>query len=254
VIERAFPNPRLRRPVEKLIRWAYRSADVCLAISPGVAQGLVDHYDVDPKRIRIIANPVDLEGVRAGAVTPLTFKLPPRFIVGVGRLAYQKGFDLLIDAFSQLDDPGLDLVLVGSGPEEAALKARAETLGLGERVHFPGFVEHPSAILARAEIFCLSSRWEGFGHVIVEAMASLCPVVVTDCEYGPADIVQQGENGILVAPDSPDALAAGLKQLLLRPDEAKRLATRALERAEDFSVDTIAASYWELFAETEASP
>ena len=85
-------------------------------------------------------------------------------------------------------------------------------------------------------------------------MASGCPVVVTDCEYGPADIVQQGENGILVAPDSPDALAAGLKQLLLRPDEAKRLATRALERAEDFSVDTIAASYWELFAETEASP
>ncbi|HIF98031.1 MAG TPA: glycosyltransferase [Myxococcales bacterium] len=254
VIERAFPNPRLRRPVEKLIRWAYRSADVCLAISPGVAQGLVDHYDVDPKRIRIIANPVDLEGVRAGAVTPLTVNLPPRFIVGVGRLAYQKGFDLLIDAFSQLDDPGLDLVLVGSGPEEAALKARAEALGLGKRVHFPGFVEHPSAILARAEIFCLSSRWEGFGHVIVEAMASGCPVVVTDCEYGPADIVQQGENGILVAPDSSDALAAGLKQLLLRPDEAKRLATRALVRAEDFSVDTIAASYWDLFAETEASP
>jgi glycosyltransferase involved in cell wall biosynthesis len=156
VIERAFPNPKLRRLAEKLIRWAYRSADVCLAISPGVAQGLVDYYNVDPKRIRVIPNPVDLEGVRAGTATPLT--------------------------------------------------------------------------------------------------ASGCPVVVTDCEYGPADIVRQGENGILVAPDSAEALVTGLKRLLLRPDEAKALAEHALERAKDFSVDTISAADWELFAATEASP
>jgi glycosyltransferase involved in cell wall biosynthesis len=253
-MERAFPDPRLRRIVNRLIRWAYRSADACLAISDGVARGLVEDYDVDPSRLHVIPNPVDLDTLRADANRPAPTGLPERFIAGVGRLDHQKGFDLLLEAFARLDDPDLELVLVGRGPEEGALKAQAEKLGVGNRVHFPGFVEHPAAIVSRAEIFCLSSRWEGFGHVIVEAMAVGCPVVVCDCEFGPAEIVEHGNTGLLVPPEDVDALAKALIRLLSNRDEAERLAEHALKRAEDFGSKRIAENYWELLSHTEESP
>ena len=254
VMERAFPDPRLRRMVDRLIRWAYRSADACLAISEGVARGLAEDYDVDPSHLHVIPNPVDLDTLRADANRPAPTWLPPRFIAGVGRLDHQKGFDLLLEAFAKLDDPELDLVLVGRGPEESALKAQADKLGVGSRVHFPGFVEHPAAIVSRAEIFCLSSRWEGFGHVIVEAMAVGCPVVVCDCEFGPAEIVEHGNTGLLVPPEDVDALAKALIQLLSNRDEAERLAEHARKRAEDFGSKRIAENYWELLSRTEESP
>ena len=102
-------------------------------------------------------------------------------MVGVGRLARQKGFDLLLRAFAALDDPGLHLVVLGKGPEEGALKALAHSLGVAERFHLPGFLANPWSVVTRAQAFCLPSRWEGFGHVIVEAMACGTPVVVSDC-------------------------------------------------------------------------
>ncbi len=251
VMERAFPDPRLRRIVDKLIRWSYRSADACLAISEGVARGLVENYDVDRSCLQVIPNPVDLDALREGANEPPPAGLPGRFIVGVGRLDHQKGFDLLLEAFAKIEDPELGLVLVGRGPERDALKAKAENLGLGDRVHFPGFVEHPSAIVSRAELFCLSSRWEGFGHVIVEAMAVGCPVVVTDCEFGPAEIVESGESGLLVPPEDVDALAEALARLLANRGEAQRLAECARKRAENFGSNRIAARYWELLCPGE---
>ena len=249
--EEAFPDPKLRRWAERLIRWAYRSADACLAISQGVGEGLAEHYGVDPARIRIIGNPVDLEQVRDGARAALDVDLPERFVVGVGRLAYQKGFDLLIEAFAKLDDATLELVLVGNGPEEAALRAQAERLGLGARIHFPGFVEHPSAVMARAEIFCLPSRWEGFGHVVVEAMASGCPVLVADCDFGPGEIVSNGESGRVVPPDDVDALATALEEMLVQRERTRSLAERGAKRAEDFGVMGIAEAYWRLFNDCE---
>jgi len=246
-MEEAFPNPSQRHWVEKLIRWAYRSADACLAISQGVGRGLTEHYGVDPARLRVIGNPVDLEEVRAGTRTPLEMALPKRFVVGVGRLAYQKGFDLLIEAFGKLDDDALELVLVGTGPEEAALRAQAEGLGLASRTHFTGFVQHPSAVMARAQVFCLPSRWEGFGHVVVEAMASGCPVLVADCDFGPGEIVEQGESGRVVPAHDADALAATLGEMLADPAATRSLAERAAKRAEDFSVGEISRAYWQLF-------
>ena len=252
VMEEAFPNPRQRRWVERLIRWAYRSADACLAISQGVGRGLTEHYGVDPARIRIIGNPVDLAEVRAGARAPLEVDLPERFVVGVGRLAYQKGFDLLIEALAKLDDATLELVLVGNGPEEPALRAQAEQLGLGARTRFTGFVHCPSAVMARAEAFCLPSRWEGFGHVVVEAMASGCPVLVADCDFGPGEIVSHGENGYVVPPHNADALAAALSEMLANPEKTRSLAEHAAHRANDFSAESIAGAYWRLFVDSEA--
>jgi glycosyltransferase involved in cell wall biosynthesis len=247
-MEEAFPHPTLRRWAEKLIRWAYRSADTCLVTSKGVGQGLVDHFGIDPARIRIIGNPVDLDQVRAGTRAGVGVELPERFIVGVGRLAHQKGFDLLIEAFAKLGDDTLELVLVGTGPEQATLRAQAEGLGLGARTHFPGFVEHPSAVMAHAEIFCLPSRWEGFGHVVVEAMASGCPVLVADCDFGPGEIVDEGETGRVVPANDSDALAAALGEMLAHPEQTRSLAERAAKRAEDFSVGGISRAYWKLFA------
>jgi glycosyltransferase involved in cell wall biosynthesis len=234
----------------RLARHAYRSADAVVALSEGVRRELIEDFALRSDRVVTIHNPVEFDTLveEAKAAPPPPAKKDGLWIMGVGRLLRQKGYDRLIRAVASLQRPDVRLVLVGEGPDRAALQTQADELGIGDRLIMPGFVRQPMQWLAAADLFVLSSRWEGFGHVIVEAMAAGAPVIAFDCPHGPRDIIRNGENGILVPDADETALTAAISELLDNRDRAMAFATRAKADAVRFSSATIAAQYLKLFA------
>ncbi|NEK94479.1 glycosyltransferase [Modestobacter muralis] len=152
----------------------------------------------------------------------------PFQFISVARLSYQKGQDVLLHALALARPrlPPVRLTLVGSGPEEAALRALSTRLGLDDVVVFAGYTTDPDRHLVAADCFVLASRWEGFGVVLVEALRFGLPLLSTDCEFGPADVITDTAIGELVAPESPEALAEGLVRAAGRRDEPGDVARR----------------------------
>jgi glycosyltransferase involved in cell wall biosynthesis len=138
-----------------------------------------------------------------------------KLVLAVGRLERQKGFDLLLDAFaaSGVAGRGFRLVILGEGIERRPLMARVSELGIESQVSMPGVVRDPESWMARAAIFALTSRYEGFPNALLEAMAMGCAVVAADCDSGPRDIVRDEVDGLLVPPENVPALAAQLLRL-----------------------------------------
>jgi glycosyltransferase involved in cell wall biosynthesis len=232
----------------RLARLAYPRADAVVALSEGVRQELIEDYALPAKRVVTIHNPVAFEALAAEAKNA---SAPPVakdgvWIMGVGRLIRQKGFDRLIRAVAELKRPEVRLVLVGEGPDRAALAAQAREQGVA--LIMPGFVREPVHWLGAADLFVLSSRWEGFGHVIVEAMAAGAPVVAFDCPHGPRDIVRDRETGLLVADGDETALTKAMAELLDDRGLARRLSETAAKDAARFSSARIAGQYLKLFS------
>ena len=227
-----------------LVRWAYRRADAVIALSHGVAAELTSDYRLDPARVSVIHNPVNIMRFRdppPGNASP--WAADGSLVIGMGRLVRQKGFDLLLKAFARVPGNGLRLAILGEGPEHAPLQRLAHELGVGDRVHIPGCVVQPERWLPNASLFVLSSRWEGFGHVIVEAMAAGAPVVAFDCPYGPADIIRDEETGLLVSNGDVDALAVAMGRVVTEPDLANRLRQAAAADIARFDTAAIATTY-----------
>ena len=250
MIDSESPTAFLRRLQDFAVRTAYRRADRVVAISDGVGLALSRRFHIDPARLATIHNAVDLSHVRERAQeAPGSLPAQP-FVVAAGRLVRQKGFDVLIRAFAErFADHQVSLVILGNGPERAALEALARSIGLERRVHFPGFVANPWSYFARAEVFVCSSRWEGFGNVIVEAMACGAPVVSTDCDFGPREILRHGDSGLLVAVDDVEGVGEAVASLLRDRHQAAQLAENARHRAADFDVAPMARAYERLFRE-----
>ena len=231
-----------------LIRFFYSQADGIVAISKGVAQDLSRNIGIPAERINVIYNP---------AVTPELFeraKEPvehpwfapgePPVILGVGRLTKAKDFPTLIRAFELVRrERPARLMILGEGEERPQLEALIKELGLQEDIALPGFVDNPYAYMARSRVFVLSSAWEGFGNVLVEAMACGCPVVSTDCPSGPAEILENGKYGPLVPVGDITALALAIANILEL--EGDLIADVAL-REKDFESDNAIKSYLEL--------
>ena len=237
------------------VAWTYPFADAIVALSRGVGEELVQDYALDPSRVVTIHNPVDIESWarRADAARKASppwgeFGAGAPVLLGVGRLIEQKGFDLLLRALAACQKGGrrAHLVLVGEGPERARLSALADELGLSDRLLMPGFTADPAAWYAHGDLFVLPSRWEGFGHVIVEAMACGLPVISFDCPYGPADILSNDQGGILVAPNDINALAQAIDRILAAPDERESLKAAGRRSIERFALARIAAQYADL--------
>ncbi|WP_022683565.1 glycosyltransferase family 4 protein [Sphingobium bisphenolivorans] len=169
-------------------------------------------------------------------------------LTAVGRLTDQKGFDTLIDAFARVapHHPGWALDIWGEGPDEAALRARIGDQGLGGRVRLAGLSERPAQWIESSSIFILSSRYEGFPNVLGEAMAAALPVIATDCAFGPAELVQHGENGLLVPVDDPAALGGAMLRLIENAELAIRLGASAAGVAEAYSPRAIAGRWDEV--------
>ena len=167
----------------------------------------------------------------------------PPLIVSIGRLHRQKDFPTLFTAFARLlEHRPARLLVLGKGPQLSELSKLAGELGISRHVDFPGFVDNPYAFLARARLFVQSSRHEGFGNVLVEAMACGCPVVATDCPSGPSEILENGRWGQLVPVGDPAALAEAMARAMDAPP--RRDALR--DRASFFSVERAVSRYEEL--------
>jgi glycosyltransferase involved in cell wall biosynthesis len=238
----------------RALRWwatalAYRASDRVVAISNGVADGLTRNFGVPRDCMRVVHNPVDVTRIyrRAHEVDRALF--PSRFIVACGRLHRQKGFDLLLRAFARLRETDLTLAILGDGPERGDLEALARELGLGARLMMPGFVENPWTWIARAAAFVLPSRWEGFASVLVEAMACGTPVVAADCDFGPREIVQDGDTGLLACANDAESLANTIHRVLSERALGQRLAVGGRRRALDFDAPAIGDRYADLVHE-----
>lgn len=174
-------------------------------------------------------------------------------IVAMGRLVYQKGFDLLLEAFKQCSSrfPHWSLVILGEGHERCALESIVTRLKLHERVKFFGLVEDPPAVLRGADLFVMSSRFEGFPLSLIEAMACGLPVISTDCPTGPSEIIRDGIDGVLVPVDDVGALARAIDALCGDTAERRRLAAEAVKVVDRFGVAQVMA-HWNRLCSTVA--
>jgi glycosyltransferase involved in cell wall biosynthesis len=223
--------------------------------SHGVARDLSEAFGVDPSRLRVVPNPVDLEAVRAAAAEPLDPAHQERWrrpvIVAAGRLADAKNYPLLIEALAMVRaDAPATLFVLGQGERADALRRLADERGLGDAIVWCGFQANPWKYMARADVFALTSRYEGFGNVLVEAMACGVPVVATRSP-GTEDIVHDGVDGVLTR-HTPEAVAASLTRLLSNPSQRDRMAAAARASASRFATPAIAQSYDAVFAEVLA--
>ncbi|EAR51192.1 Glycosyl transferase group 1 [Oceanicola granulosus HTCC2516] len=235
-------GPR-ERVLKAMIARLYPRADRVIAVSRGVGDDLRDRYGVPAERIEVIHNPVDIDTLRARAAAPPAIDLPGRFFVSVGRLVPNKGGDILLRAFARHAEPARHLVMLGDGPERDRLAALARKMGLAERVHMPGYLDNPQAVVARADAYVSASRSEGFPNALVEAMALGRPVIATDCASGPREILQgPPPAGLLVPVDDVDALARAL-DLVNEAETRHSLAGRASDRAQDFRPGPVVSAY-----------
>jgi glycosyltransferase involved in cell wall biosynthesis len=222
------------------LRRHYGRLDALTVLS---ADDLRDYGALLGERVRQIPNPVE---ELDGGISDGTAKV----VVAAGRLNTQKGFDLLIEAWRPVAErhPDWTLRIYGSGPERPALERAAA----GLPVELPGRTDALGAAMAAGSLFALSSRWEGFGLVLVEAMGKGLPVVSFDCPRGPSDIVTHGEDGLLVPPEDVPALTAALLELIEDPQRRARMAAAARATARRYEAAAIVPSWDALLRDLNA--
>jgi|TARA_R100000049_G_C1957666_1_gene119973 glycosyltransferase involved in cell wall biosynthesis len=222
-------------------RMCYPLADVRVAVSSGIGDDLATLSGLPRKQFTVIHNPAALGKADVNAACPEQLSgRPGPIILTVGTLKPVKRHDLLIEAFARLPASlGAALCILGDGQMREELEQQIDRLGLQGRVLLPGFAVDPGPWYAHSDLFVLSSDYEGFGNVIVEAMEYGLPVVSTDCPVGPTEILEQGLYGRLVPPADIDALTSGMLASLR--EEPDRDALK--RRAKDFSLDAIARLY-----------
>lgn len=228
------------------VRAFYDRAHSIVGISRGLRHDLIERGGLPAHKVHAIYNPVVTQQLYEMAREPLAhrwFTDSNPVVLTAGRLTRQKDVGTLIQAFGILrNEVDARLVVLGQGELRPELEDLVRDLGLENAVELPGFVDNPFKYMARSDVFALSSRWEGFGNVLVEAMAVGTSVVSTDCPTGPAEILADGEYGRLVdvgnAPQMAEAIA-GVLGSPSNPDKLKR-------RAREFSADHIAEQYLSL--------
>ncbi len=238
------------------MRWnkwvGYRGADRVVCQSRAMAADIAAHFPEVAGKLCCIGNPVDIDLVQrlAESEPPAWPPAPGRHLVAVGRLAWQKGYDLLLPAVREalVSHPELHLTILGKGAERESLDAQAAQLGIRERVHFLGFVENPYAYLARADALVLTSRYEGLPNVVLEAHALGVPVIATDAPGGTGEVVQPGFNGYLCEPNV-ERIAATLTKALDTLTTLEREAIRK-HATQEHASRRIAAQYEDLIQHT----
>lgn len=214
-----------------------------IAVSQGIGRDL-EARSFAPERIAVINNPLPTQLAPSGAAYDWQADLAAMgegpVIATAGRLVPVKDHRTLLSAFALLRAKRpARLVIFGEGPLEADLRAQAEALGVSQSVLLPGYVNDPSACYRAADLFVLSSTSEGFGNVLIEAMAEGVPVVSTDAPHGPREILADGQFGALVPVGQPEALEAAMALALDNPIDARQLRARAA----DFDIGLIADRY-----------
>ena len=218
-----------------------------VGVSRGVSDSLATTFGIPRESISTIYNPTVIPDLHVKAAEqpdhPWLRDDGAPVVLAVGRLERQKDYPTLIRAFARLTARRpCRLVILGEGSKRKEIEGLVEESGLTARVSLPGWAENPFAFMARASLFVLSSRWEGFGLVLAEALACGCPCVSTDCPSGPAEILLNGDLGPLVPVGDDAALAEAMGRVLDDPPDRRLLQ----QRAAYFSADRAVAAYEEL--------
>lgn len=228
-------------------RRSYPHADAVVGVSHGVSTEFAKIQGLACSQSHVIYNPVVSRYFERQSLEPANHswldkpELP--VVLSVGKLIARKDHTVLLTAFAQLvAHRPVRLVVLGEGRVRPKLLSLAKKLQIAEHVDFPGFKENPYAFLAKADLFVLSSRNEALPTVLIEAMACGCPVVSTDCPYGPREILEDGRLGPLVPVGDSEALADAMARTLEKPPEREMLR----QRASFFSVDRAVEQYEKL--------
>ncbi|MDT0619874.1 glycosyltransferase [Salinisphaera sp. P385] len=226
-------------------RWYLRGAAGVIGVSQGVSEDIRRAAGLKREKVHTIYNPILTEDFYRKAAEPVDHPWfePDRgslTVVTVGRLTAQKDHDTLLRAISEVNrQRPVRLVVLGQGERREELEALARELGIGEIVEFAGFDPNPYRYIAAADVFALSSRWEGFGNVLVEALACGTGVVSTDCPSGPSEVLGEGEYGELVPVGDSSALARSIVAAASRPAETRGL----FQHLERFKAARVAQEY-----------
>lgn len=210
-----------------LWKYTYPYADIIVVPAKGIDKAINEVIGEKKSNIKIIHNPVIDDSILEKAQEPVDhpwFRYGQQPIVlGVGRLTHQKDFPTLLRAFAKMREKlEARLVIIGEGEDRPKLEELAKKLKIAKEVDMPGFVDNPYKYMKKADVFVLSSRWEGPGHVPIEAQALKTPVVATDCPTGPRDTLLEGKAGLLVRVGDDKAMANAISQLLKDSRQAKQ--------------------------------
>lgn len=209
------PRVEMRGPFAVWARRALAGADFAAGCSRGVSEAMAHHLRLDRARVRTLTNMVDVARIEtlAGEPAPIA-KAPYTFtVVHAGRFHKQKNQAMLLDAFSRLKGHNAELWMLGQGPLERSLKARACKLGIERQVKWLGFVDNPYPLFAQADCFALSSIYEGLPNTVIEALLCGTPVVSTRCPFGPEELIEDGVTGLLTPVGDSCAFGAALERL-----------------------------------------
>jgi glycosyltransferase involved in cell wall biosynthesis len=242
VVAQEHMNLRAHRPALAAdVRRRYAGLDALVVLTDG---DRADYRELAGVRVERIPNPTPpLDGGISALEAPIA--------VAAGRLTSQKGFDLLIPAWAPVArrHPGWTLRIYGGGPDRPLLEALIERHGLHGRVELMGPTRRLGRELAAASLFVLSSRFEGFGLVILEAMQAGLPVVSFDCPRGPGEIITTGRDGTLVAPEDVPGLTAAIEELVADPARRRGYAAEAIKTAAAYEPGEIGARWERLLDE-----
>ncbi len=225
-----------------LLKILYKKADKIITVSEGVKSDLIKtiKYDRFIDKIDIIYNPHNLDLIKERSMEKpnhpwLIDKIEP-ILINIGSLTYQKGQDILLEAFKLINEEiPSKLIILGQGPLLNELQNLATKLCIRDRVDFAGFQKNPFSYISHSDVFVLSSRWEGFPNVLIEALACGVPVVSTDCPSGPNEVLVNGENGLIVPVENPGELASALIKILEDKSLAKKLSENGKKSVEKYS-------------------
>jgi GalNAc-alpha-(1->4)-GalNAc-alpha-(1->3)-diNAcBac-PP-undecaprenol alpha-1,4-N-acetyl-D-galactosaminyltransferase len=235
VSEHIYPGATTANKIwQLLMKLTYKDADLVTVLT----QNAIPFFSPNEGyRTVVMPNPVLTPSIET---TPEKLLQKPS-LIAIGRLTPQKGFDNLIKAFHQIHRkyPDWSLTILGEGPSRPELEELRSSLHLTELVHMPGQVHNVNQQLRQADIFVMSSRFEGFPMALCEAMACGLPVISTDCLSGPREIIENGVNGILVATEDVNALATGLEQLISNPQKRDQLSQAAPRILEKFGLEKV---------------
>lgn len=235
----------LNRWVRLLIHFSVRRASGIIVPSEGVKRDLIDHFGATEFNTRVIHNGIDLNFVRAAAKEAVTLKKDCHWVVTSARLdSIQKDFLTLLKAFRIVRNSiRAKLLIIGEGPQRERILSWIKEMSLDDDVLLLGFQENPFRYVVRADVFVLSSLVEGFGNVIVEAMALGIPVISTDCPSGPGEIINHGINGFLVPVGDYNRMAGYILEIINDGKLQNKISQAGLKRAEDFSALKMAKNY-----------
>ncbi len=234
------------------IRKFYPMADILLANSNGIKESMIVNWNIRPEKIEVIHNGIDVENVkkksRQNVILP---KIPSnhKILISNGKLSVQKGFECLIEAVKLVNQLiPCSLIILGEGPEYQRLNFVMNKLGLQDIIHLLGYKINPYAYLKKADVFVLSSVFEGFPNVILEAMACGVPVVATAAPFGPDEIIDNGNDGFLVNVGDYKGIAEKVIELLNNRELRNKFISNAEEKLKiKFTFDVMCKKYEDLF-------